>query len=181
MCENVTSTKMRNLSHHWKHKFDQNVQNEKGENTTCHHFLPLRNGGVDFGLKTGSRGTPWNSKNAGPGGSDFTKCRFCPFIWHFGHFGGVSIFDTFFTLFNIFILSLFHVLHFSLLSLFVFLCFSEFWWFLLFCHFSWFTVFLLFFHVFQFLKGYLKDKALFWPVFLTVVLSHGKHFEGVIS
>ena len=58
---------------------DQNAQFKKGENATCHHFLPLRNRGVDFGLKTGSRGTPWNSKNAGPGGSDFTKCRFWPF------------------------------------------------------------------------------------------------------
>ena len=40
---------------------------------------PSARGGVDFGLKTGSRGTPWNSKSAGPGGSDFTKCQFWPF------------------------------------------------------------------------------------------------------
>jgi len=62
------------------HQNAQNGEIENGENVTCHHFLPLRKGGSDFGLKTGSRGTPWNSKNAGPGGSDFTKCRFWPFI-----------------------------------------------------------------------------------------------------
>ena len=60
----------------------QNVQNDESQNAenakSC-HFFTLRMRGVDFGLKTGSRGTPWNSKNAGPGGSDFTKCRFWPF------------------------------------------------------------------------------------------------------
>jgi len=145
------------------------------------HFLPLRKGGSDFGLKTGSRGTPWNSKNAGPGGSEFTKCRFWPFIWHFGLFEGGSFFHTFFTLFNFLILSLFLFLRFLILSLFVFLCFSEFCHFFTFCRFLVKHDFLLFFRVFQFLKGYLKDKALFWPLFLTVVLSHGKHLEGVNS
>jgi len=143
--------------------------------------LPLRNEGVDFGLKTGSRGTPWNSKSAQPGGSDFTKCRFWSFIWHFGVFEGGSLFHTFFDIFHFSILSLFHFFWFLILSLFVFLCFSDFWWFLSFCQFYRFLLFSLFFHVFQFLKGYLKDKALFWPVFGPSVLSHGKHFEGVIS
>jgi len=68
-----------------------------------------------FGLKTGSRGTPWNRKSAQPGGSDFAKCQKWPFIWHFGLFQGGSIFDTF--------LSLFHFLIFIILSLF---CFSVF-------------------------------------------------------
>jgi len=145
------------------------------------NFLPLRNRGVDFGLKTGSRGTPWNSKNAGPGGSDFTKCRFWPFKWHFGLFQGGSIFDTFLSLFHFSILSLLSLLCFYILSLFLFLWFSDFWWFSCFCWFYLKHDFLLFFHVFQFRVGYLKDKALFWPLFLTVVLSHGKHFEGVIS
>jgi len=33
-------------------------------------------------ISYGRRGTPWkpqNPKNAGPGGSEITKCRFCPF------------------------------------------------------------------------------------------------------
>jgi len=94
------------------------------ENANMCHFLPLRMGGSFFGLKTGSRGTPWNSKNAGPGGSDFTKCRFWSIIWHFGHFGGVSIFDTF--------LSLFQFCIFTILSLFHFLNFVTFWLFMIF-------------------------------------------------
>jgi len=100
------------------------------------HFLPLRKGGSDFGLKTGSRGTPWNSKNAGPGGSDFTKCRFWPFKWHFGVFRGGSIFDTFFVIFWSF-----WFCH--------FLCFCIFW----FCHFLTFSVLSIFvtFSLFAFL------------------------------
>jgi len=143
--------------------------------------LPLRNEGVIFGLKTGSRGTPWNRKNAGPGGSDFTKCRFWSFKWHFGLFRVPPFFSLFFDIFNFFILSLFLFLHFSLLSLFLIFWFSGFYCFLSFCHFSWFSLFLLFFTVFQFREGYLKDKALFWPLLPTIVHSHGKHLEGVIS
>ena len=145
------------------------------------HFLPLRNRGVIFGLKTGSRGTPWNRKNAGPGGSDFTKCRFWPFIWHFGLFRVPHLFSLFLSLFHFCIFTLFLFLCFWFLSLFLFSWFSDFCHFLHFYCFSWFRDFLLIFSVFQFLKGYLKDKALFWPLFLTVVLSHGKHFEGVNS
>ena len=59
--------------------------------------------------------------------------------------------------------------------------FAVFWCFLSFVIFDHFRVFYRFEFIFQFLKGYLKDKALFWPLFLTVVLSHGKHFGGVIS
>jgi len=87
---------------------------------------------VIFGLKTGSRGTPWNSKSAGPGGSDFTKCRFWPFIWHFGLFEGGSLFSLFLSLFHfsIFcILSLFHFLVFVTFSLFPFSWFFLFLWF----------------------------------------------------
>jgi len=102
-------------------------------------FFTLRMGGPFFGLKTGSRGTPWNSKNAGPGGSEFTKCRFWSIIWHFGHFGGVSIFDTFLSLFQFCIFTILSLLCFSdfvtfwvfmILSIFSFSAFHEFWWFL---------------------------------------------------
>jgi len=144
--------------------------------------LPLRNRGVIFGLKTGSRGTPWNSKNAGPGGSEFTKCRFWPFKWHFGLFeGGVDFWHIFDQFFIILILSLFLFLTFSILSLFDFFDFVDFCHFFTFHDFAHFCVFLRFWFIFQFCEGYLKDKALFWPLFLTVVLSHGKHFGGVIS
>jgi len=143
---------------------------------------PSARGGPFFGLKTGSRGTPWNRKSAQPGGSDFAKCRFCPFKWHFDHFGGVCIFDTFFdhfwwfTFYHFFCFSVFHFCHFLHFSDFV--DFVTFWRFVIFTHFH---VFFMFWFIFQFCKGYLKDKALFWPLFLTVVLSHGKHFGGVIS
>ena len=42
--------------------------------------LPLR---PENTIPYGRRGTPWkpqNPKNAGPDGSEITKCRFCPFI-----------------------------------------------------------------------------------------------------
>ena len=139
-------------------------------------------GGSFFGLKTGSRGTPWNSKSAGPGGSDFTKCQFCPFKWHFGVFEGGSIFDTFFTHF-----SWFTFCHFLLILIFWFCWFYHFSDFVDFCHFlsfvifRHFTTFLLFWFIFEFWKGYLKDKPLFWPLLPTIVHSHGKHFGGVNS
>jgi len=75
----------------------------------------------------------------------------------------------------------FHFYDFLILLLFVFLWFSCFWCFLHFCHFCRFHVFSLFFMIFQFLQGYLKDKALFWPLLPTIVHSHGKHFGGVNS
>jgi len=87
---------------------------------------------VDFGLRIGSRGTPRDWKSAGPGGSDFAKCRFWPFIWHFGLFEGGSIFDTFFVIFWFFTFITF--------SLFVFCAFSRF------CDFSDFDVFHFFAH-----------------------------------
>jgi len=133
-----------NLSLYWKHKFHQNAQITKRENANTCHFLPLRKGGSDFGLRIGSRGTPWNSKSAGPGGSDFTKCRFWPFIWHFGHFGGVSIFDTFLTLFHFSdftLLLIFDFLVFMFLSLFGFCRF------LMIFTFSWFYWFSHFFNI----------------------------------
>jgi len=103
------------------------------------HFLPLRNGGVDFGLKTGSRGTPWNSKSAQPGGSENANCRFCPFKWHFGLFQGGSIFDTFFVTFSGFTFCWFLMI----------LIFSLFW----FSHFSDFLVFVTFWHFVDFTKN----------------------------
>jgi len=146
------------------------------------HDLPLRMRGSFFGLKTGSRGTPWNSKSAGPGGSEFTKCRFCPFIWHFGVFEGGSIFDTFLITFSRFqFLSFYHFFTFLILSLLMIFNFVDFWCFLSFHDFDVFHCFLRFWFIFKFLKGYLKDKALFWPLLPTIVHSHGKHFGGVIS
>jgi len=148
----------------------------------CDHFLPLRMRGSIFGLKTGSRGTPWNSKSAGPGGSDFTKCQFWPFKWHFGVFrGGVDFWHFFCHFLIILILSLFDFFTFLILSLFDFFNFIDFWCFLSFVIFTHFYTFLRFWFIFQFLKGYLKDKALFWPLLPTIVLSHGKHLEGVVS
>jgi len=152
----------------------------KGENVD--HFLPLRMRGSIFGLKTGSRGTPWNSKSAGPGGSDFTKCHFWPFIWHFGVFEGGSIFDTFFDQFSRFTFCHFFCFwHFPFCHFLHFSDFVDFVTFSCFVNFVDFHTFSRFEFIFQFLKGYLKDKALFWPLFLTVVLSHGKHFGGVVS
>jgi len=134
---------MCNLTKIIKHQNDQNVQTSKHENANHDHFLPLRNRGSNFGLKTGSRGTPWNSKNAGPGGSDFTKCRFWSFIWHFGHFGVPPLFSLFLSLFhflNFIILSLFAFSDFVTFSLFLilsilaFLCFDDFWHFFIIFH-----------------------------------------------
>jgi len=140
------------------------------------HFLPLRIGGSDFGLKTGSRGTPWNSKSAGPGGSENTNCRFWPFIWHFGLFQGGSFFDTFFVTFCWF--QFYHFSHFfifSLLSLFEFCCFSQFYCFFTFWWFWRKHDFSLIFIIFWVSEFQGKDKTLFWPLFLTVAHSHGKH------
>jgi len=124
--------------------------------------LPLRNRGVNFGLKTGSRGTPWNSKNAGPGGSEFTKCRFWPFKWHFGVFRGGSIFDTFFDQFSWFpFYHFFHFCTFLFLSLFEFLHFLDFITFSLFVDFIDFHVFEWFFMFFNFSKGILKIRPSF--------------------
>jgi len=71
-CENV------NLS--------QNIKMHKIENEQSAEImkvkklnLPLR---PENTIPYGRRGTPWkpqNPKNAGPGGSEITKCRFCPF------------------------------------------------------------------------------------------------------
>jgi len=98
-------------------------------------LFTLRIPTCDFGLKIGSRGTPWNSKSAQPGGSDFAKCQKVPFKWHFGHFGVFHIFDVF-SLFLILILSIFDHFNFVTFSLFhvflifMFLMFCKFWWFL---------------------------------------------------
>jgi len=42
-------------------------------------FFTLRMPTPDFGLRIGSRGTPWNRKYAQAGGPDFTKCQKVPF------------------------------------------------------------------------------------------------------
>jgi len=98
-----------------------------------------KTGGVNFGLKTGSRGTPWNRKSAQPGGSDFAKCQKVPFKWHFGLFQGGVIFCHFFTFlilhFVIFMILWFSdFVTFSLFHFFLFFhfsCFVDFCWFLL--------------------------------------------------
>jgi len=144
--------KMCNLSLYQNVKKWWNPQNEKGENTNMCHFLPLRIGGPFFGLKTGSRGTPWNSKSAQPGGSDFTNCRFWPFKWHFGVFGGVCIFDTFLSLFHFSILSLFLFFWFCILSLFSLFGFCRFWSLFWFCHFYPFSHFFIILIYFSILK-----------------------------
>jgi len=69
-----------------KVNFDQNQKmhkSEKHQNAKIYKSqklnLPLR---VKNTIPYGRRGTPWkpqNPKNAGPGGSEITKCRFCPF------------------------------------------------------------------------------------------------------
>ena len=68
-----------NLSQKWKMRKSQNDQNTEMHKTQ-NSILPLRMRVVIFGLRIGSRGTPWNSKSAGPGGSDFAKCQKVPFI-----------------------------------------------------------------------------------------------------
>jgi len=102
-------------------------------------FFTLRMPTRVFGLRIGSRGTPWNSKMPGPGGSDFAKCQKVPFIWHFGLFRVFDIFDVF-SLFHFFILLIFVDFDFVTFSLFLvfhfflFLMICIFWCFLsLFC------------------------------------------------
>jgi len=98
-----------------------------------------------------------------------------------GFLGGVSFFDIFWSFFTF---PFYHFFTFHTFQFCWFYHFSDFVNFITFYDFGIFVTFhdfLLFWFIFQFLKGYLKDKALFWPLFLTVVLSHGKHFGGVIS
>ena len=115
----------------WKREFHQ-------------HDLPLRMWGPFFGLKTGSRGTPWNSKSAGPGGSENTNCRFWPFKWHFALFRGGSIFDTFFDQLFMFCIFMFlMILHFRVLSLFTLFWFSRFYCFSVLLNFNHFLYFFL--------------------------------------
>jgi len=133
-----------NLSHYQKWQFHQNVQIINHENAKMSKNSPSATPMSIFGLKTGSRGTPWNSKNAGPGGSDFTKCRFCPFKWHFGLFQGGSLFHTFFvTFYGFAFYHFFHFYTFLILSLF------HFFWFLDFCHFYTFMIFDTFLSIFM--------------------------------
>jgi len=117
--------------------------------------LPLRMRGSDFGLKTGSRGTPWNSKSAQPGGSENANCRFCPFKWHFDLFEGGSIFDTFFVTFSGFVFChFFMILIFCFLSLFMFLWFC------------WFSCFLCFMNFDHFLSFFMLMID-FWLILIT--------------
>ena len=113
-----------------------------------------------FGLRIGSRGTPWNSKSAGPGGSDFAKCQKVPFIWHFGLFRVFTIFD----IFHVFIFSLLCFFTFSLFPFWWFLCFSDFLIFVTFCifdDFDDFHFFHCFYWFFNFFKGILKIRPSF--------------------
>jgi len=164
----------------WKSTKRTNAKTWKCEK--CDHDLPLR---PENTIPYRGRGTPHKPQNAKmppPAPTENTKCQKVPFICHFGHFWGflrMSLFLIIFTLFMF--LSLFAFSDFCVLSLFVFFCFSDFrhfftfWWFYRKHDFSSFLL------IFQFLKGYLKDKALFWPLLPTIVHSHGKHLEGVNS
>jgi len=98
-----------------------------------------------FGLRIGSRGTPWNSKSAGPGGSDFAKCQKVPFIWHFGLFQ---------------VLVIFHFFHFSDFVFCHFFTFSLFW----FCHFLCFSDFRIFddFHIFVIFSDFMIFNCFYW-------------------
>jgi len=128
------------------------------------HFLPLRMRGSFFGLKTGSRGTPWNSKSAQPGGSDFTKCRFYPFKWHFGVFEGgrfLTLFLINFCVFSFVIFLTFVILHFvTFLTFSILLIFTVFWVLSFLSIFMFFSCFDLFF---SFWKGILKIRPSFDP------------------
>ena len=158
----------------WKRQFTKTWKCIKHEND-----LPLRMRNTIFGLRIGSRGTPWNWKSAQPGGSENAKCRKVPFIWHFGVFEVFDFFHFFtfcFSLFHFFLFFTFWLLLiFSLFAFSDFYCFLCFWWF---CRFH---VFLLFFVIFQLSEFQGKDKPLFWPLLPTIVHSHGKHLERVIS
>jgi len=83
----VKSENVQNQQNHKMVKMCKTQNAENAENVKMKKYdLPLRPENV---IPYGRRGTPWkpqNPKNAGPGGSEITKCRFCPFICHFGHF-----------------------------------------------------------------------------------------------
>jgi len=173
------------------HNLSNVKKGEKCENAKCEkqwkrwksiYELPLR---PENTIPYRGRGTPHKPQNAKmppPAPTENTKCQKVPFICHFDHFWGflkMSLFHFCFFTFSVF--PLFWFLCFYVLSLFVFFDFLDFCHFSTFCQFCWFCIFSLFFLIFQFLKGYLKDKALFWPVFGPIVHSHGKHLEGVNS
>jgi len=98
-----------------------------------------------------------------------------------GFLGGVPFFDIFWSFFTFHFSWFYHFCIFWFCHFSHFLDFVDFHCFLIFVNFSDFHVFFMFWFIFQFLKGYLKDKALFWPVFGPSVHSHGKHFGGVNS
>ena len=182
-CNLINLTKNVSFNKTWKTTKCWKCTNQKTAKWWKRDYdLPLRSEGVDFGLKNGSRGTPWNWKTPGPGGSENTKCQFWPFIWHFDHFGGTSIFDTFFVMIYDFVF-----FHFLMIFIFCVLLIFVFLWFSRFCHFFWFWwfwrkhVFLLILLIFQVSEFQGKDKALFWPLLPTIVHSHGKHLVMVNS
>jgi len=106
------------------------------------------------------------------------KCHLSDILGFLGGYRFLTLFSHFFT-FSIYHFLTFYTFHFC--HFFWFLNFVDFWWFSHFHDFVTFSLFYWFEFIFQFCKGYLKDKALFWPLFLTVAHSHGKHFGGVIS
>jgi len=103
----------------WKWKNTKSDKMEKCKTEKCGQNSPSDPPHVIFGLRIGSRGTPRDWKNAGPGGSDFAKCRFWSIIWHFGHFGGGSLFHTFLVTFWFFSFITFPLFAFSPFSDFV--------------------------------------------------------------
>ena len=132
-----------------------------------------------FGLRIGSRGTPWNRKSAQPGGSENTNCQKVPFIWHFGVF---------------WVFVIFHFFHIFIFSFLTFFTFSLFW----FCHFSHFLDFHVFvgFHIFlifddfhffhhfssffNFSKGILKIRPSFDPFLAPTSTPMASTLRGLI-
>jgi len=147
--ENVKWQKCENVTLHQNMKM---CKTEKGEKVK---MMKLKMSLFTLRLKNTipyrGRGTPHkrqNPKIAQPGGSEITKCRFCPFIWHFGHFWGflkMSLFSLFHFLFFTFltfcIFWFYHFLSFFTFSLFpvfwccwffvIFYCFLCLWWILI--------------------------------------------------
>jgi len=129
----------------YKSQNDQKVKINKTENS----ILPLR---PENAIPYRGRGTPHkrqNPKNAGPGGSEITKCRFCPFIWHFDLFWGFLKMSLF---------SLFHF-HFFTFSCF---CVFLFCWF---CHFLTFSLFPVFLFWWILINFY--DFSCWWLILIT--------------
>jgi len=120
--QNSKSDKIKKIKKHQKSTKSENVKVKKVTKCKSRKVKTCQNSPsdpphVDFGLRIGSRGTPRDWKNAGPGGSDFAKCRFWPFKWHFTLFWPPLIFWHFSSF------SFYHFFCFCILAFYHFLCF----------------------------------------------------------